>query len=129
MHQTEQTPATAHAPVALGTGTAAQATTAKGERREPMATVSLIVTRERVRLMGTLVMGGAQTVLRTWDRQANGMWKCRDPEFIAHEERIGIELAEFLDGMAFPFQVAAMLPRLPVIRDAAARAAEEVRRG
>jgi hypothetical protein len=93
--------------------------------------VSLVISRDRILVMGSLRMGSTQQVLRTWERASgNSSWKTRDPEFIAHEHRIGLELAEFLDAIDLPGRVANMLPRLPATNStAAADAAREVANG
>lgn len=96
----------------------------------PLAVVVLSVQRDRIVQTARLVMGCSQTVTRSWDRTGTGSWKSRDPEWAEHEERIGVELTEYMDALPLPSRVAAMLPQLPSAGSAAAaKAALEVARG
>lgn len=131
MHHTDTRPATAHNPADPGTGAVAQATTpALDLARAPdaMAVIVITVRRDRIEQTARLVMGGTHTAARAWERAGAGSWKSRDPEFGLHEERLGLELTEYMDALELPARVAAMLPR-PASPDAVAKAAEEVRRG
>lgn len=94
----------------------------------PLAVVVLTVERDRIVQTARLVMGGTHTCKRTWTRQGTCSWRTTDPEWLAGENRIGLELAEFMDDVDLPTRVADMLPR-PANPDAAAKAAEAVRHG
>ena len=137
-----QDPATGAAAEANTPEQCAQAVTesaaiALGAPEEPIALVVVAITRNRITVQAALHMGGHQLVQRCWERvdnHGNSAWSSRDPEFIAHEERIGIELAEFADALDLPDRVANMLPRAPKNPDCEARrmaaaAAEELRHG
>lgn len=153
MQQQTEYPAAATQSQGVGTGPGAEATTtgiynagdaagslyATGETRgltlsvpprECAAVVMLHIHRDRVALIATLDMGGHTTVSRTWVADGSGVWRSRDQEFIAAEDRIGVEMAEYLDGLTLPFRVAQMLPKPPTAAGAAAmaEAAKEVRR-
>lgn len=134
MHaHTEHMPATAQPHADPGTGTGAEATTAAAgvvPPAEPMAVIVITVRRNSIEQHARLVMGGTHSANRSWFRLREGSegWACRDAEFMAAEDRIGLELAEYMEGLALPNRVASMLPR-PASPDAAAKAAEEVRRG
>lgn len=96
----------------------------------PLALVVLAVQRDRIVQTARLVMGCTRTVTRTWDRAGSGSWKSRDPEWAENEDRIGVELTEYMDALPLPSRVAAMLPQLPAPgSSAAAQAAQEVARG
>lgn len=100
----------------------------------PMAVVVLVITHDRISQFAHLHMGGLHAVHRNWLRTARNTWGSRDPEFIAAEDRIGVELAEFSDSLDFPSRIADMLPRLPTqpASEAKANAAafvEELRHG
>lgn len=93
-----------------------------------VAEVLVKVDHDRVTLVGTLTMGGQPiTSLQQWERRRNsprGWVRVAGPdEFVDHEDRIGVELAEYLDGLDFPFALANMLPR-PASPAAAALVAE-----
>lgn len=134
--QTEVTSAATQSQGA-GTGPGAEATTPTFIGHEVTLTggecsvvVMLQIRRNRIALVATLDMGGLRTVSRTWSADADSGWRTRDPEFITAEDRIGVELAEYLDGLELPSRVAQMLPRPPTAAGAAAmaEAAKEVRR-
>ena len=110
------------------------ATPAADSAEVPMAVVVLVITRDRISQHAHLHMGGLHAVHRNWLRTERGSWGSRDPEFIAAEDRIGVELAEFSDRLDFPYRIADMLPRLPTqpASEAMANAAafvEELRHG
>lgn len=113
------------------------AAVAMGAPEEPIALVVVAITRNRITVQAALHMGGHHQVQRRWERvdnHGNSAWRTRDPEFIAHEDRIGIELAEFADAIDLPSRVADLLPRAPKNPDCEARrqaaaAAEELRHG
>lgn len=115
-----------------GTGPGAQAITAAASGPDGSSALLLVsISPDRVRMTASLVMGnGSQTVARSWHRRGKGTWESRDPEFIDAEERLGVELAEWLDAIDLPTRVANMLPRpgTPAAAAAIAEAAEEVRR-
>ena len=101
--------------------------------RECHAEVHILIERNRVIFTGVLDMGGRVEVAKVWERRAGkgGGWITNRPEFIqCAEQRLGRELAEFLDGLAFPFEVANLLPRPATAASVAARdaAAKEVAR-
>ena len=90
----------------------------------------LHIRRDRFAVVATLDMGGLTTVSRTWSAKAPGVWQTHDQEFISAEDRIGAELAEYLDSLDLPFRGAMMLPRPATVAgaEAMAAAAKEVRR-
>ena len=94
------------------------------------AMVMVQIRRDRIAVVATLDMGGLQTVSRTWVLESPGVWRSHDQYFIAAEDRIGVELAEYLDALELPLRVARMLPRPASAAGATAmaEAAEEVRR-
>jgi hypothetical protein len=98
--------------------------------RECSAVIMLHISRDRIAIVATLDMGGLQSVTRTFTRDPNGGWRTQQPNFIVAEERIGVELAEYLDALNLPTRVAAMLPRPATAAGctAMAKAAQEVRR-
>ena len=98
------------------------------------AEVHMRIERNRVVFTGVLQMGGRIEVTKVWERRAGPGrgWVTKTPDFIqCAEKRLGRELAEFLDGLAFPFEVANLLPRPASAVAAAAReaAAKEVAHG
>lgn len=105
-----------------------------GLDRECHAEVHMRIERNRVIFTGVLQMGGRVEVTKTWERRSGhgGGWITKTPEFIqCAEQRLGRELAEYLDGLRFPFEVANLLPRPATAVAAAAReaAAKEVAHG
>jgi hypothetical protein len=101
--------------------------------RECHAEVHMRIERNRVVFTGVLQMGGRVEVTKVWERRAGpgGGWVTKTPDFIqCAEKRLGRELAEFLDGLRFPFEVANLLPRPATAASIAAReaAAQEVAR-
>ena len=100
----------------------------------PMAVVVMVITRDRITQHAHLHLGGLHSAHRNFVRGERGFWNSRDPEFILAEDRIGVELAEFVDRLDFPGRVAEMLPRLPgsastAAREIAAATVEEIRHG
>lgn len=91
----------------------------------PMAVIVLTVQRDRIQQTVRLVMGGNRTVSRTWDRVADRAWRSRDKDWSASEDRIGVELCEYMDALSLPDRVANMLPRPPAAK-ASSKAAQEV---
>jgi len=98
--------------------------------RDCTAAVLIHISRDRIAFTATVDMGGLQSVTRTFAADPKGGWRSQQPDFIAAEERIGVELAEYLDALDLPTRVAAMLPRpaTPAGNAAMAAAAQEVRR-
>lgn len=76
-----------------------------------IAVVATVITADGITTTVQLRMGGVQAVQRTWTRCGRGSFQTHDPEFVSHEDRIGIELAEFADAIDLPVRVANMLPR------------------
>ena len=76
-----------------------------------IAVVATVITPNGITTTVQLRMGGVQAVQRTWMRAGRGSFQTHDPEFVTHEDRIGIELAEFADAIDLPVRVANMLPR------------------
>ena len=100
----------------------------------PMAVVVMVITKDRITQHAHLHLGGFHPTTRNFVRTGPNSWRSKDPEFIAHEQRIGIELAEFADGLPFPDRVANMLPCAPAnpssdARQVAATAVEALRHG
>ena len=100
----------------------------------PMAVVVMVITKDRITQHAHLHLGGLHIATREHVRTGAHCWKSRDPEFHTHEDRIGIELAEFVDALDFPGRVADMLPRAPGnpasdARQLAAAAVETIRHG
>lgn len=120
-----------------GTGPGAEASTppltgidyGNFNKRDSSVVVMLQIQRDRIAIVATLDMGGLHTVTRTWSMESPGVWRTRQPEFAAAEERIGIELAEYLDALHLPTLVAVMLPKPPTAVGITAmeEAAREVR--
>ncbi|HYG08245.1 MAG TPA: hypothetical protein VD865_17790 [Stenotrophomonas sp.] len=132
--------ATPARPQIPGTGPGAEATTpavAAYERAmgECSATITMHVTHDTVVVAAVLHMGQHRGASQRWERRrgAGQGWKLVEGPrlWTADEERISTELADFMDGLDFPFALANMLPR-PASAGAAAAiaaAAEEVSRG
>ena len=100
----------------------------------PMAVVVMVITKDQITQHAHLHLGGFHPTTRNFVRTGPNSWRSKDPEFIAHEQRIGIELAEFADGLPFPDRVANMLPSAPAnpssdARQVAATAVEALRHG
>ena len=100
----------------------------------PMAVVVMVITKDQITQHAHLHLGGFHPATRNFVRTGPSSWKSRDPEFLAHEDRIGIELAEFVDALDFPSRIADMLPRAPAnpnsdARQVAATAVEALRHG
>lgn len=137
MQQQTEIPAAATQSQEAGTGPGAEANTpslvgidyGNFRKRDSSVIVMLQVQRDRIAIVATLDMGGVHAVTRTWSKESPGVWRSRQPEFAEAEERIGIELAEYLDALDLPTRVAAMLPKPPTNAGIAAmeEAAKEVR--
>lgn len=97
---------------------------------ECMAVAVVTIQRDRIQLTAKLHMGGTQSVTRGWERLETGGWRSRSPEFVEAQDRLGLEFAEWMDGIDLPGRVASMLPRPPAPSStAAADAAREVGHG
>lgn len=139
MHAELATPITTPQDPATGTGgeantphAGAQATGMPPEL--PMAVIVMVITKDHITQHAHLHLGGFHPSTRNFVRTGPNSWRSKDPEFITHEQRIGIELAEFADGLDFPSRVADMLPRVPAnptsdARQMAATAVEVMRHG
>lgn len=133
MQSQHEVSAPAHTLEAPGTGAGAEANTL-GTRPtaqvEPMAVVVITIRRDRIEQVARLLMGGTHSASRVWERAGRCSWQSRDPDFGLHEERLGLELAEYMEALDLPTRVADMLPR-PAQNpgEGFARALEEVRRG
>ncbi|MGO4222113.1 hypothetical protein AB4Y64_09715 [Lysobacter sp. TAF61] len=79
----------------------------------PMAVIVLTVQRDRIQQTARLVMGGTRSVQRTWERVGDRSWRSRDADWSEAEDRIGVELCEYMDAVSLPDRVANMLPRPP----------------
>ena len=100
----------------------------------PMAVIVMVITKDTITQHAHLHLGGFHPTTRNFVRTEPNSWRSKDPEFIEHEQRIGIELAEFADGLSFPDRVANMLPSAPAnptsdARQVAATAVEALRHG
>jgi len=98
---------------------------------EPFAEIRVHITHNAVVLTAILGMGGQHVELRRWNRyrgHGKGWMQQGGGDFIKAEDRISRELAEYADGLNFPFAVANMLPGKRSAADvaAAADAAREV---
>ncbi|QTK47179.1 hypothetical protein [Xanthomonas euvesicatoria] len=138
--QTGARPATGARPLALSTGPGPEATTptvaaydrGKGDCS---AIITMHVTHGAVVVTATLNMGPLREARQSWERRrgTGTGWKLIDGPrlWTTVEDRISTELAEFMDGLDFPFDLANMLPRRPTAAAAAAvaQAAREVTHG
>lgn len=118
------------------TGPAAEATTPailgldQASEPDSFALVTVMITHNKVVISGVLNMGGQHTRNATWERRRGGKtgWICNGArDFVEFESQISLELAEYLDGLSFPFAVANMLPGKRASAAAVAAAAAEVR--
>lgn len=138
--QTGMHPATAARTLALGTGPGLEASTpevagdlAIGPDCSAIATI--YVTHDTVTIAAVIHMGQRSGVTQRWQRRrgaGKGWTLVKGPrEFVDAEDRISTELGEFMDRLAFPFELANMLPRPASAKAAAAiaMAAQEVSRG
>lgn len=93
------------------------------------AVVQVRITRNEVVFTATLNMGQQYSKELTWKRHRGSErgWVCNRPaEFIGFEDEIGRELAEYADGLNFPYAVANMLPGKRAGAAAVAEAAKAV---
>lgn len=99
---------------------------------ECSATITLHVTHDAVLVAAVLSMGHHTGVSQRWERRRGGGsgWRLVEgPRLWSSEQgRISTELADFMDGLDFPFALANMLPRRPsaAAARAIAAAAQEV---
>ena len=106
-----------------------------GLDRQPdySALVQIHVTHNVVTFTAVLDMGGKRSEQRVWTRRVGPGkgWVCsqHDGEFIGAEDHISRELAEFVDGIDFPFEVANMLPGKKASPETVAKAVQEVGHG
>lgn len=109
-------------PPTSGTGPGAEATTPMAQTyvnavADCRAVITLEVTHNTVAIMATLAMGVRQSATQRWERRrgaGKGWVLTAGPRRWADEdERLGVELAEYLAGLDFPFALANMLPRRP----------------
>lgn len=81
----------------------------------PPASFAMIVTmieQDKISHQVRLFVGGdAQSADMTWTRVGPASWETKDAGWFEAEDRIGTELAEYLDEMPFPDAAAAALPR------------------
>ncbi|MFA1791901.1 hypothetical protein [Xanthomonas campestris] len=140
--QTGTHPATAARPLTLDTGPGAEASTpavATYDRGtgDCSAIITMHVSHGAVVVTATLNMGPLREARQSWERRrgtgTGTGWKLIDGPrlWTTLEDRISTELAEFMDGLDFPFDLANMLPRRPTAAAAVAvaQAAQEVAHG
>ncbi|PPU54528.1 hypothetical protein XdyCFBP7245_17865 [Xanthomonas dyei] len=124
----------------MGTGPSAEASTPPvvaydRSMGDCSSTITMHVTHGAVVVTATLNMGPLRQVRQSWERRrgTGTGWKLIDGPrlWTTAEDRISTELAEFMDGLDFPFDLANMLPRRPTAAAAAAvaQAAREVAHG
>jgi hypothetical protein len=89
---------------------------------EPHAVVTITIRRDEITTRATLHMGHQFNAQQTERRQDRLFWRSPDPDWVDHEDTLGIELVEFLDGIDLPRRVADMLPRAPTPAGLAAAA-------
>ncbi|QSQ38907.1 hypothetical protein [Xanthomonas translucens] len=133
-------------PPTSGTGPGAEANTAATAATDFRAGVSAYIgidpdagpdcaAVDTVTVTATITMGQRHSVSQRWQRRRGpglGWALLEGPrEFVDAEDRISTELGEYLDRLAFPFELANMLPRSRTAGAAAAiaEAAQEVARG
>lgn len=84
---------------------------------ECAALVVLHVTHDRIVMEARLMMGMAHVARREWHRTGtHGFRSDRGDLVDTHEERLGLELCEYVDRLELPVRVAEQLPRRPVAR-------------
>lgn len=96
------------------------------------ALVTIAITHNEVVITATLAMGREGTVMQRWERRrgkGKGWWRVEGaPSLRASGSAVSPELAAWLDRIAFPYEVANMLPgaATPAAQAAIAAAAKEV---
>lgn len=117
------------------TGPGVKLTTSPPNHRKTtpaQAVVTVTVTHDQVTIHAELAMGRETSVMQRWDRRrgpGKGWWRVEGiPSLAAAGDAVSPELAAWLDRMAFPHEVANMLPRAasPAAELAIAAAAREV---
>lgn len=82
------------------------------KKTDASATVVIHIHRNRIHIKADLHMGREFKARRTFVREEGRRgWVSRDGDFSQKQQRIGTELAEFLDSLELPTEVADMLPR------------------
>ncbi|WEE87246.1 hypothetical protein ACQ3G3_05860 [Xanthomonas oryzae pv. oryzae] len=116
--QTGTRPAAAARSLASGTGPNAEASTPAvvaydRSMGDCSATITMHVTHGAVVVIAKLNMGPLRQVRQSWERRRGTGWKLIDGPrlWTTVDDRISTELAEFMDGLDFPFDLANMLPR------------------
>ncbi|MDI9072481.1 hypothetical protein [Xanthomonas oryzae] len=116
--QTGTRPAAAARSLASGTGPNAEASTPAvvaydRSMGDCSATITMHVTHGAVVVIAKLNMGPLRQVRQSWERRRGTGWKLIDGPrlWTTVDDRISTELAEFMDGLDFPFALANMLPR------------------
>ncbi|CEJ21613.1 hypothetical protein [Xanthomonas citri] len=138
--QTGTCPATAARLLALSTGPGPEATTPTvvaydRSMGDCSASITMHITHGAVVVTATLNMGPLREARQSWERRrgTGTGWKLIDGPrlWTTVEDRISTELAAFMDGLDFPFDLSNMLPRRPTAAAAAAvaQAALEVAHG
>ncbi|OAX59092.1 hypothetical protein [Xanthomonas translucens] len=91
------------------------------------AIASLSITHDAVVVVAALAMGQYRSATQRWERRRSPCkgWKLiSGPRlFTSEADRISNALAEFMDDLDFPFELANMLPRRPTAAAEAAIAA------
>lgn len=105
----------------------------------PIAIITTVVAHDQITTTVQLLMGGSHhTAQRTWVRQGAHSFQCMQRDFIAREDDLGLELAEYADALDLPVRVANMLPKAPckmpagvasTVRSLLRDAKQEVRHG
>ncbi|HHW4679398.1 MAG TPA: hypothetical protein ACQGQH_08175 [Xylella sp.] len=94
---------------------------------EPMAVIVITVQRDRIQQTARLLMGTTYSGTQNFQRRGEATWSRPSADWMAQEDHISLELAEYMDGLELPTRVADMLPCMPSAgSDSAARAAQEV---
>ena len=102
--------ATPTTPQDPATGAGAKAIT---PQNPVLAVIVTVVTADKITQRAQLHMGGVHSAARDWHRVGAGSWRSKDADFIEAEDRLGVELAEYMDLLDLPTRVADMLPRHP----------------
>lgn len=129
-------PEAAACPQDSGTGPGAEATTPVNVdlalQRDCSAVATVHITRDHITITGILTMGIPMRWEQRWERRrgpGKGWALVAGPEdFMEAQAQLGLELAEYLDQLPFPFEVANLLPRpaTQAASQAMAQAAKEV---
>lgn len=84
-----------------------QSTSAKN----PSVNIVLNVAADQVVVCAVSNQCGTVIARRTYNRVGQHSFKTMDPDFHAHEDNIGFEVAEYMDALELPVAIANMLPR------------------